>query len=74
MKSKLLRLITILIFLFPLKAHADPMGGDVAVLSQILVQTVNQLTELKKVVGTANEHVIPIPLNNSLNLCQRSCA
>lgn len=42
---------------FPHKAKGDLFGGDVAVLSQILVQAIMQLAELRKILGTASDQI-----------------
>lgn len=54
-------------------ARADLFGGDVAVLSQILVQSIQQYVKLREIVGTAQNHVelvrqINEGINDSLKL------
>jgi len=48
------KLITIflIVILFPQKAKGDLFGGDVAVLTQILANAIQQLYQLKEIVGT----------------------
>lgn len=49
--------IAILIFatLFPMTATADLFGGDVVVLTQILAQTMQQLIQLKAILGNSQD-------------------
>lgn len=53
--------------------RADLFGGDIAILTQILVQAIQQLAQLREIVGTASSHVdmvrqINQGINDSLNL------
>lgn len=57
-------------------ARADLFGGDVAVLSQILVQAIQQLAKLREIVGTAQSHLdlvrqINQGIHDSLNILQK---
>lgn len=64
---------TVIIYLFsalcfPKMAYPDLFGGDVAVLSQILVQTIQQLNQLKQVVGQGQKNLELIrEINKGLN-------
>jgi hypothetical protein len=54
-------------------ARADLFGGDVAVLTQILAQAIQQLSELRSIVGTGEDTLgllrdIHRGINDSLNL------
>jgi hypothetical protein len=66
--------ITLLIFSFVASdAHADIWGADVAVLAQILQQTIQQLIQLKEMVSTAQDSLgllenINKGINDSLSL------
>ena len=66
-------LITLFLSGSPREAHADLWGGDVAVLSQILVQALMQLAKLRELLATANDQVdlvrqINQGINDSLKL------
>ncbi len=57
----------------PRQAKADLFGGDVAVLSQILVQAISQLAKLREMLSTANNQLelirqINQGINDSLTL------
>lgn len=57
----------------PQQARADLFGGDVAVLSQILVQAIMQLAKLREMLSTASDQLdlirqINQGINDSLNL------
>src|SRR5689334_4058932 len=68
--------ITIVLILLssnPKPAKADLFGGDVAILSQILIQTIQQLAVLKQVLGTGADSLnlmkdINKGINDSLHL------
>lgn len=58
---------------FPNQARADLFGGDVAVLSQILIQAIMQLQQLRNLLSTAKENIDLIQeinrgINDSLNM------
>lgn len=58
MRSLLRKGITFLLCLvlvFPKSARADLFGGDVAVLTQILAQSIKQLYELQRIMKTGND-------------------
>ncbi len=56
MKKFALILITSVSLVFaPLKSRADLFGGDVAVLTQILLQAIKQLYELQRIVQTGQD-------------------
>lgn len=58
MKRKLLLFcMAVVMTLTPLKSKADLFGGDVAVLTQILVQTIKQLYELQQLVKTGQDNL-----------------
>lgn len=44
-----------MVFCITPRANADIFGGDVAVLTQILAQTIQQLAELKEILGTGQD-------------------
>jgi hypothetical protein len=57
-------------------ARADLFGGDVAVLTQILVQATQQLARLREIVGTAQGHLdlvrqINQGINDSLHILRK---
>ena len=55
-KRAFLSLIFVLLVLFSAQnTRADFFGGDIAVLSQILVQTIQQLSQLKQIVGAGRD-------------------
>ena len=63
----------ILSLVFPRPSRADLFGGDVVVLTKILVQTIQQLIQLKKLVGSAKDELnlirnINRGINDSLHL------
>ena len=41
--------------ILPQSAHSDMFGGDVAVLMQILVQTIQELAQLKALLQSGND-------------------
>ena len=72
-RMTLVCLITLFLSGSPREAHADLWGGDVAVLSQILVQALMQLAKLRELLATANDQVdlvrqINQGINDSLKL------
>lgn len=65
MKRSTFILVTLFNFaIAPNTARADLFGGDVAVLSQILIQAISQLTELKKILSTGSD---TLELLNEIN-------
>jgi hypothetical protein len=54
-KFALVFIISFSLVLTPFKARADLFGGDVAVLTQILVQAIKQLYELQRIVETGQD-------------------
>jgi hypothetical protein len=72
MKKMIFLLVMVLVCLTP-TAKADIFGGDVAVLTQILAQTIQQLAELRSILGTGQDTLglmqdINRGINDSLNL------
>lgn len=55
MKKKIVTIILCLTLAMPQPAKADLFGGDVAVLVQILAQTIKQLYELQRIVSTGQD-------------------
>lgn len=55
LKKKLLTIIICFTLVIPRPAKADLWGGDVAVLIQILAQTIKQLYELQRIVSTGQD-------------------
>ncbi len=55
MKKKIVVIILCLSMAMPRPAKADLFGGDVAVLVQILAQTIKQLYELQRIVSTGQD-------------------
>lgn len=55
MKKKILMVILCFSLAIPRPAKADLFGGDVAVLVQILAQTIKQLFELQRIVNTGQD-------------------
>ncbi len=55
MKKKILGIILCFSMAMPQPAKADLFGGDVAVLVQILAQTIKQLYELQRIVSTGQD-------------------
>lgn len=55
MKKKLITLFIAFTLILPRPARADLFGGDVAVLTQILVQAIQQLYQLKQIFKTGND-------------------
>lgn len=74
MKRILFTMVTLIVLvLSPIKARGDLFGGDVAVLSQILIQAIQQLIELKSILNTGENTLgllkeINEGINDSLNL------
>ncbi len=74
MKRQLYTLIILISMLFGApNAKADLFGGDVVVLTQILVQAIQQLAQLKSILESTNgqldlTHEINRGINDSLNL------
>jgi len=70
MKKRSLSLILVcfLICESPKEARADLFGGDVVVLTQILVQAIMQVAKLKEIMGTASDHLDLIrDINQGIN-------
>ena len=64
---------SILLMVAPLQSSADIFGGDVVVLTQILVQTIQQLVQLKQIFQEGKDSLdlvkeINRGINDSLNL------
>lgn len=55
MKKKIVTIILCFTLAMPKPAKADLWGGDVAVLIQILAQTIKQLYELQRIVSTGQD-------------------
>lgn len=55
MKKKMVTFFLIFTLILPKPAKADLFGGDVAVLVQILAQTIKQLYELQRIVSTGQD-------------------
>ena len=55
LKKKLVTIIVCFTLVIPRPAKADLWGGDVAVLIQILAQTIKQLYELQRIVSTGQD-------------------
>ncbi len=55
LKKKLIAIIICFTLFIPRPAKADLWGGDVAVLIQILAQTIKQLYELRQIVNTGQD-------------------
>ncbi len=55
LKKKLITLIVCFTLAIPRPAKADLFGGDVAVLLKILAQSIQQLYELRQIVGTGKD-------------------
>ncbi len=67
----------LLLLVCPRPVQADLFGGDVVVLSQILVQTLQQLAQLRQILATSQDNLgllreINQGINDSLNLIQTS--
>jgi len=54
-KKKIIAIIICLSLVIPRPAKADLFGGDVAVLLKILAQSIQQLYELRQIVGTGRD-------------------
>lgn len=54
-RKRLLAIFLCFIFVLPKPAKADLFGGDVAVLAQILVQTIRQLYELRQILKNGQD-------------------
>lgn len=76
MRKKVLALVlSICLFVVPRPSRADLFGGDVAVLTQILVQTIKQLYELQRIVQNGQDTLnlmrdINRGINDSLKLVE----
>ena len=71
MKRSLILLLIVLSLGRP--ARGDLFGGDIALLSQILIQAIQQLAQLREIVGNAQGHLdlvrqINEGINDSLNI------
>ncbi len=55
MKKRILTIFLCFTLITPRPAKADLFGGDVAVLVQILAQTIKQLYELQRIVSTGQD-------------------
>lgn len=55
MKKRILTILLCFTLITPRPAKADLFGGDVAVLVQILAQTIKQLYELQRIVSTGQD-------------------
>ena len=58
LKKKVFVFILCISLMIPKSAKADLFGGDVAVLLKILTQSIQQLYELKQILGTGKAHTI----------------
>jgi hypothetical protein len=68
--------VVVLAFMLSTPARGDLFGGDVAVLTNILVQSIQQLAKLREIVGTAQGHLdlvkqINQGISDSLNVLKR---
>lgn len=68
-------LLSLCLLVTPLRSKADLFGGDVAVLTQILVQAIKQLYELQRIVQTGQDSLnlmrdINRGINDSLSLVE----
>lgn len=68
--------VSVSLIFTPLKSRADLFGGDVAVLTQILVQTIKQLYELQRIVQAGQDTLylmrdINRGINDSMKLVDR---
>lgn len=76
MKKKLLSFfMAALMMAAPIKSKADLFGGDVAVLVQILTQTIKQLYELQRILKTGQDSLnlmrdISLGINDSLRVVE----
>lgn len=75
MKKALAMTLSICLLVVPLRSRADLFGGDVAVLTQILVQAIKQLYELQRIVQTGQDSLnlmrdINRGINDSLSLVE----
>lgn len=76
MRKKVLALVlSICLLVVPRSSKADLFGGDVAVLTQILVQTIKQLYELQRIVQSGQDTLnlirdINRGINDSLKLVE----
>lgn len=75
MKKALAMTLSIYLLVAPLRSRADLFGGDVAVLTQILVQAIKQLYELQRIVQTGQDSLnlmrdINRGINDSLSLVE----
>src|SRR5690242_7858130 len=73
MKRVTLSLFTSLFLFTPAVGHCDMFGGDVVVLSQILVNALQQLSQLKAIVNSGKDSLdlmrdINKGINDSINL------
>jgi hypothetical protein len=71
--KKIITAVAIPLLLFSSPARADLFGGDVAVLSQILVNALQQLAQLRQILSTGRDNVelvrdINRGINDSLEL------
>lgn len=57
MKKSLIILFLSIGLMSPQTSKADMWGGDVVVLTKILIQTIQQLIQLKKLVDSANDEI-----------------
>lgn len=55
MKKKIIAIVVCICLAIPKPAKADLFGGDVAVLLKILAQSIQQLYELRQIVGTGRD-------------------
>jgi hypothetical protein len=72
-KKKSAIFFTVFLMLLPFEANADMFGGDVVVLTQILVQAIQQLVQLKQMFEQGKDSLdlmrdINRGINDSLNL------
>lgn len=73
MKKKAVAFFTFILMFFGCEARADFWGGDVVVLSQILVQAIQQLAQLRSIVANGQDSLglirdINRGINDSLSL------
>lgn len=73
MKKKIATIILSFLLIVPTPSRADLFGGDVVVLTKILIQTIQQLVQLKKLVQGARDEINLIKninrgINDSLHL------
>jgi hypothetical protein len=65
----------LILALFPVGARADMFGGDIAVLAQILVQTIQELAQLKSILQSGQDTLnllqdINRGINDSMQMAQ----